>query len=385
LSEICVFAGGKPGVKMVQRMLLAIVCVFVLASSAEAKLKASKDLRIVTVDVEGGAAVLFVTPEGKSLLIDTGWPPGMGGPRPVAGVPPSPAGPSSADRIAAAAASLGVTKIDYLLMTHYHVDHLGGLQALLAKLPVGTFIDHGPNREETPANANPRQIATATATLYPNWQAAYAGHEHITAQVGETLDIGSMHLQFVTGDGHELNAPLPGAGQPNPLCAGVPQMERNGGEENVRSVGTLITFGKTRILEMGDLTWNKELELFCPVNKVGKVDVYFVTGHGMDLSSSPPTAALAPIVAVMQNGPTKGGDEAVIKTVDGYPGLEGFWREHYSVRYPDLNGDPNLIANLEAPPDQGYTIDLDINPRGEITVTNTRNQFSKTYKARTAR
>jgi beta-lactamase superfamily II metal-dependent hydrolase len=334
--------------------------------------------------VEGGAAVLFVTPEGKSLLIDAGWPPGIGGPRPVPGAAPSTSQPSSADRIAAAAASLGVTKIDYLLMTHYHIDHMGGLQSLLAKLPVGTFIDHGPNREEPPPNATARQLEFATATSYSRWVAAYQGHPHITAHVGQTLNIGSMHLEFVTSDGNVLAKPLPGAGEPNPFCQGVATMDRNGGEENVRSVGTLITFGKTRILELGDLTWNKELELLCPTNKIGKVDVYFVTGHGMDLSSSPATAVLAPVVAIMQNGPTKGGDERVIKTVDSYPGLQGFWRTHYSVRYPDLNGDPNYIANLNGTPDEGYAVNISITPGGAITVTNARNGFDKTYQARGA-
>lgn len=345
-------------------------------------LKARKDLKIVMVDVEGGAAILFVTPEHKSLLIDTGWAPGIGGPRPAPGAPPQPAPPSSADRIAAAAASLGVTRIDYLLMTHYHADHVGGLQALLAKLPVGAFIDHGPNREQPPANASPGQLSFAPATLYPNWVAAYQGHRHITAQAGQKLDIGSMHLEFVASDGNVLRSPLLGAGQNNPLCSGVQPMARDGGEENVRSLGVVITFDKTRILDLGDLTWNKEMELLCPTNMVGKVDVYFVTGHGMDLSSSPPTGALDPVVALMQNGSMKGGDEAVIKTVDSYPDLQGFWREHYTVRYPDLNGDPNYIANLNQQPDQGYSISVDITPRGEITVTNGRNQFSKVYHAR---
>lgn len=344
--------------------------------------KPTNDLKIAMVDVEGGAAVLFVTPERKSLLIDTGWAPGVGGPRPAPGAPPQPAPPSSADRIAAAAASLGVTKIDYLLMTHYHADHVGGLQALLARLPADTFIDHGPNREQPPENANPRQLSFAPATLYPNWVAAYQGHRHITAQVGENLDIGSLHLEFIAGDGNVLSSPLPGAGENNPLCNGVQPMTRDGGEENVRSLGMVITFGKTRILDLGDLTWNKEMELLCPTNKVGKVDLYFVTGHGMDLSSSPPTGALDPLVALMQNGPMKGGDAAVIKTVDSYPHLQGFWREHYSVRYPDLNGDPNYIANLDQQPDQGYSIMVDIAPSGTITVINGRNQFSKVYHAR---
>jgi competence protein ComEC len=347
---------------------------------------ASKDLRIAMVDVEGGAAILFVTPEGKSLLIDTGWPPGMGGPRRTPGsTPPAVPAPSSADRIAAAAASLGVTKIDYLLLTHYHVDHLGGLSALIAKLPVGTFIDHGPNRELLPPNANPRMATFAPAGLYPGLQAAEAGHEHIVPHVGQKLDIGSLHLEFVTSDGNVLQKPLPGAGQPNPACAGIPPLNNNGGEENVRSVGTLITFGKTRILDLGDLTWNKELEVFCPVNKIGKVDVYMVTGHGMNLSSSPATAALSPVVALMQNGITKGGDEAVLKTIKSYPDLQGLWMEHYSVRYPDLNPAPDYIANLESPNDEGYSIGISITPTGEITVSNGRNQFSKTYKARAAR
>lgn len=359
-------------------MFAAAPCV----GNAQAKPQPSKDLRIVSVDVEGGAAVLFLTPEGKSLLIDTGWPPGMGGPRAAAGAPPAPALPSSAERIAAAAASLGITKIDFLLITHYHVDHLGGLQALLAKLPVGTFIDHGPNREELAPDATARQVAMAPATLYPTLQKAYQGHEHITAEVGKKVNIGSMQLEFITSDGNVLQSPLSGAGQPNPLCTGVPQKELDGGQENVRSVGTVITFGKTRILYLGDLTWNKEIELFCPVNKVGKVDVYFVTGHGMDLSSSPPTAAISPLIAVMQNGPTKGGDEAVLKSVKSYPELQGLWLTHFSVRYPHLNGDPNYIANLAGTPDQGNSIDLDITPQGQITVTNARNQFSRTYKAR---
>ena len=344
-----------------------------------------RDLRIAVVDAEGGAAVLFVTPEGKSFLIDTGWPPRMGGPRATPGAPPSsPQLPSSADRIAAAASSFGVTRIDYLMMTHYHVDHVGGLDALLAKLPAEVFIDHGPNAEQLPPDATPRQKAMAPATNYIKWQAAYAGHEHISAKVGQKLDIGSMHLEFVTSNGNVLTDPLPGAGQPNPLCEGVPQKEENGGVENERSLGVLMTFGKTRMLDLGDLTWNKELELLCPVNRVGKVDLYFVTGHGMDLSSSPPTGALDPLVAIMQNGPTKGGDEAVIKTVTSYPNLQAFWRVHYSVRYPDLNGDPNYIANLDATPDEGNWFKVDITPGGKITVTNTRDNFSKTVKAREA-
>ena len=343
------------------------------------------DLKIVSIDVEGGAAVLFKTPEGKSMLLDTGWTPGVGNnQRPAP--PGAPAAPisTSADRIAAAAKALGISKIDALVMTHYHADHLGGLEALLAKLPVDTFIDHGPNREIPPPDLPPARMAGTTQARYPAWVAAYQGHNHISAQAGSSLDIGSMHIDFVTADGNVLSAPLPGAGAPNPDCAGVPHATNDGGDENNRSVGMRITFGRTHIVYLGDLTWNKEIELLCPFNKVGKTDVYFVTGHGMNLSSSPPTRAFDPLVAIMQNGPTKGGDQDVIAMVNSYPHLQGFWRTHYSVRYPDLNPDPNYIANLDVLPDQANSLVLDITPEGAITVVNGRNGFARSYKARAA-
>lgn len=349
----------------------------------------SKDLRISVIDVEGGASALFVTPEGKSLLIDTGWPPGWGN-WPRMSEPPAGSTLSSADRIVAAAKRLGVTHLDYVLITHYHVDHAGGVQALLAKMPADTFIDHGPNSENLPPNAakNPRMqkfMAFSSAELYKKWVAAYQGHHHIVPKVGQVLNIGSLHIKFVASNADLLDKPLPGAGQPNPLCAGVPQMARDGGVENVHSLGMLMTFGKTRILHLGDNSWNNELKLLCPVNKIGKIDVYFVPQHGMDLSTSPPTGAFDPLVAIMQNGPRKGGDEPVMKTVETYPNLKGYWILHYSVRYPKLNPDPNYIANLDELPDKAYPINLDITPSGEIKVTNPRNDFTKTYESREAR
>jgi competence protein ComEC len=370
-------------------LLFAAAVLFPALAHAKSHAPApSKDLRIAVVDVEGGAASLWLTPEGKTLLIDTGWPPGMGN-WPRMAEQPAGSTTSSADRIAAAAKTLGITHIDYLLMTHYHVDHAGGLDALLEKLPVDTFVDHGPNSEVPPANAPPnprasRFAAFSSAALYKKWVAAYQGHKHISATVGQDLNIGSLHIKFVASNAEVLSEPLPGAGQPNPLCAGVPQLDRLGGVENVHSLGMLMTFGKTRILDLGDNSWNNELKLLCPVNKIGKVDLYFVTQHGMDLSSSPPTAAFDPIVALMQNGPMKGGDAPVIKTVDTYPDLQGFWRLHYSVRYPDLNPDPNYIVNLNQPQDMAFPLNVDVSPAGKITVTNPRNDFSKTYESRAA-
>ena len=284
-------------------MSRSILAAFLLLSTPVPALAASPgDLRIVSVDVEGGAAMLMKTPEGKSVLIDTGWAPGQGGPQ-AAGQP------SSADRIVQAAVMLGVTRIDYLIMTHYHADHLGGLEALLARLPADTFVDHGPNRERMRPDPTPQQSANAPETRYPAWVAAWQGHRHLSVQSGEVLDIGALHIRFAASDGVVLAASLPGAGAANPSCANVPPPPRVGGDENNRSLGMLMTFGPTRILNLGDLPWEKEIALLCPANKIGRTDVYFVTGHGMDLSSSPPTAALEPQIAIMQNGPLKGGDD----------------------------------------------------------------------------
>jgi len=369
-----------PGMKLVPAFSVALIALALPVSlDAKSKTSGDGDLKIVSVDVEGGSAVLMRTPEGKSLLIDTGWPPGFGGPRPVPGTTALPA-QTSADRITEAARSLGITKIDYLIMTHYHLDHLGGLKALLKQLPVSTFVDHGPTTEPPPPGLT-RRVSPDMAG-YDDWVAAYHGHEHIVATAGSTLDIGSLHVSFVAANGQVISAPLAQGGQPNPTCASAMQMDKIGGEENVRSLGFVLTFGKTRILYLGDLTWNKEIELTCPINKVGKVDIYFVTGHGMDLSSSPQTIAFDPLVAVMQNGRSKGGDKNVMETVKTYPNLQGFWLTHYSVRYPELNGDQDYIANLDWVPDQGYSIGIDVAPSGIFSVTNSRNGFRKTYRTR---
>lgn len=363
-------------------LALALIAV-VPAQAKQSNAASSKILKIAVIDAEGGAASVILTPEGKSIVIDTGVPPNFGHRRANEGGPPQ---ESTPDRIVAAAKAMGITKIDYLIVTHYHLDHVGGAPALVKMMPVDTFVDHGPNRETTPSSAPAWRQAIDPARYYPDWVALYQGHRHISIHVGQTLKVGSLHIQFVTSDGKVLKTPLPGAGEPNPLCMNVPQKPdtyaANGGEENARSLGMLMTFGKTRILDLGDLTWNKELELLCPVNKVGKVDLYYVTGHGMDLSSSPPTAAFDPLVAVMQNGARKGGDPSVVRTVDGFPELEGFWRLHASARYPDMDGDPHYIANLNGEPDHGYPIDIDITGDGKITVTNPRNSFTRTYRAR---
>src|SRR6266404_2725811 len=200
-----------------------------LFASAAAAPGAQKALQIYFIDVEGGQATLFVTPEGKALLIDTGWPGNNG---------------RDANRIATAAKDAGVKKIDFVLIAHYHDDHVGGASQLAAKIPIGTFIDHGENRETT-SEGSKRGFAAYQQLL------ATGKYKHITAKPGEVLPISGMQVRVVTADGELIERPLPGGGgKENASCANAakPPVDVT---ENPRSLGTLITFGKLRILDLG--------------------------------------------------------------------------------------------------------------------------------------
>jgi competence protein ComEC len=321
---------------------------------------AGKDLRIYFVDVEGGQATLFVTPEGQSLLIDTGWDGNNG---------------RDADRIVAAAKSAGLSKIDYVLITHFHEDHVGGAPQLAARIPVGMFIDHGENRE------------SGDAPTVQGWQAyqamlATGKYKRMAAKPGDVLPIEGMHVEVISADGNLIADPLPGAGQENAACK---ESETRPADktENLRSLGVLITFGKLRILDLGDLTWDKEMELMCPVNKLGHVDVYIVSHHGWQQSSSPALVwAIAPRVAIMDNGAKKGGTPSTWDIIEKSPKLESLWQVHYSDEGGAAHNVPaEFIANPQGA-DAGNYLELIGHADGGFDVLNSRTQEMKKYAAR---
>jgi competence protein ComEC len=263
------------------------VLAFALLSSAWAlpSPESKKPLHIFFVDVEGGQATLFVTPDQHALLIDTGWNGNNG---------------RDADRIVAVAKKAGIRKIDDVLITHFHNDHVGGLPQLVARIPVGTVIDHGDNRESTDA---------PTVQVWKAYQQLLATKKfkRLTAKPGDSLPIHGIGTTVISSDGAVIDHPLPGAGQENASCKNAEQFPADQ-TENRRSLGTLITFGKLKILDLGDLTRDKEMELVCPINKLGAVDIYIISHHGWYQSSSPAFLnAIAPRVAIMDNGAKKGG------------------------------------------------------------------------------
>lgn len=335
------------------RSLLAILSAALFAAASAA---AEKPLQIFFVDVEGGQATLFVTPAGQSMLVDTGW--GYNAFR-------------DADRIAAAAKQAHIKKIDYVVITHYHSDHVGGVPQLVQKMPVGTFVDHGPNRE----------TSKESETLYAEYQKAIAGSNHMIARPGEHIPVKGMDVVVVSADGKTIEQPLPGAGQPNQACSGVEQKAADP-SENARSTGMVITFGKLRIVDLGDLTWQKELELMCPDNKLGRTDIFVVSHHGMDLSNSPALVhGLQPRVAIMDNGSKKGGSPSAWDVIKSSPGIQDIWQLHFADEGgKEHNTTDPFIANVEEA-DTGLYLKVTAHEDGSFEIYNPRNKFSKQYPA----
>jgi competence protein ComEC len=161
---------------------LALGSCLVLAPPANAGAAAGTDagaLHVYFIDVEGGQATLFVTPAHESLLIDTGWPGNDG---------------RDADRIVATAKRAGLSKIDYVLITHFHTDHGGGVPQLTARIPVGTFIDHGVNRESSDK---------PTVAVWEAYQKVLTSRKfkHIVAKPGDDLPIHGSNVKVVSSDG----------------------------------------------------------------------------------------------------------------------------------------------------------------------------------------
>jgi competence protein ComEC len=362
------------------RAALVLVALLAVDTPAVAQTGGARTLDIYVIDVEGGESTLFVSPSGQSLLVDAGWP-GFDG--------------RDADRIAQVAMVAGVKQIDYLVVTHFHADHMGGVAQLRDRLPIRHFIDHG-------ADVQPGPRAAAAFKIYSDIRDA---GDHVEARPGYVIPIAGMTAQVIAANGAVLTAPVAGGGQANPLCASftrqetVPGQEENRAEDG-RSVSTFIQFGRFRTAIMGDLGWNQERDLMCPVNRLGTIDLYLVSHHGSETSGSPALVyALRPRVGVMNNGPAKGGAVQTFQILRESPGFEDLWQNHYSIAAgSELNKPDALVANPEprntsaqtaagAPPPpthQGpaHWTKISASEAGGFTVTNSRTGFSKTYAAR---
>ncbi len=342
-----------------QRSLgVAVSFVAGLSLLALATLVSAKPLEIYFVDVEGGQATLIVTPDRQSLLIDAGY------------------GRTSRDpdRILAAARSAGLERIDFLLATHFHSDHIGGVPELAARMAIDTFIDYGaPGGTSYGADR-------MSVRGFSNYEGVRSRARHLPATPGAKLPLEGVEAHIVSAGGHLLSTPLMDGGGPTDACASLEDHAEDG-TENFRSVGIVVRYGAFRFVDLGDLSGNTLPKLVCPTNLLGAASVYQVAHHGnYDANSPAVLIALNPLAAIMSNGPTKGGHPVTLRTLRARTGLD-LWQLHASRHDGADNAPDPYIANVDDGA-SGYWIRLTAQDDGSFTVSNARTDFTQTYRPR---
>ncbi|MEO8049091.1 MAG: MBL fold metallo-hydrolase [Acidobacteriota bacterium] len=332
-----------------------IACLLALFA---ASLTAAQNLEIYFIDVEGGKSVLLVSPSGQSMLFDAGW-------------PATNNRLASNERIVEAVEAAGLRRIDFLVISHFDLDHLGDVPLLAAKVPIEHIFDHGEY-----LTTNPQAAARF---------AAYAALRdkigHTVLHVGDKIPIRGVNVRVLAAGGQLIKKPLAGAGARNTLCDTYKQQDVLATDfEDNQSIGLLITEGKFRMLDLADLEAHYSHDLVCPRNLIGAVDVYNVNVHGQFKGIAPEVVgALHAPVIVQANGARKGADAQSWPVLRAAPGLQDIWQLHYSLNAGKEENPPdNFIANLEGS-DAFKWIHLSVAKNGTFTVINTRNGFSKRY------
>lgn len=309
---------------MPRRLTLATLALLLTLATGTAQAgKEDGQLDIYFIDVEGGAATLFVTPAGESILIDSGYPDYGGRDR---------------DRIVKVATEQAkIEQIDHALVSHWHLDHYGNHASLTEKIKIASFWDRGiPDALQEDGKFVDRIADYRKASQ--NQSKAVKPGDLLPLKSGKT----PLSVRIVTASRNVI----PNDGEPNPFASENEPMPEDK-SDNAASVSSLLQFGSFRFLTCGDLTWNIEAKLMTPNNPVGKVDVFMVTHHGLPSSNNPVLVkAIDPIVAVMCNGPTKGGAESTQETLRQVASLKHLYQLHRNVQLAaDAQTPKNFIAN----------------------------------------
>jgi competence protein ComEC len=325
--------------------LAALASIVFLAGAA----RPGRPLDIYFVDVMGGAATLIVTPERESVLIDTGW----------AGLKDR--DPIRIEHVLKEVA--GLDHLDHLVTTHWHGDHFGGVEGLSQRVRIDHFWDRGlPDPDaadgdkaafpDGPRPDDPLGVAYRKASMGKR-KALKAGH---------TIPLkGSIEALVLASGGETIQTPT---GPENPLCAQSPADLPVDRSDNARSLAFRFRLGKFDFLDCGDLTWNVEKRLVCPIDRIGPIDLYQVTHHGMAISNHPTLVqTVQPTVAIMNNGPRKGGDAAAVRLLRSIPSIKAAYQLHKNAATgPEDNTAAALIANKG--PEGGQFIHVSVTPDG---------------------
>lgn len=365
--------------------LIRLLVLCLLSSSSLAF--AAKTLDIYFIDTELGNAVLVQTPSGQAMMFDTGQP-----------------GDAFVDRVLQVIRLAGVKQLDYVIVSHYHWDHFGTIPELAQKIPILNYVDHGPDVNVNQSKEYYERYGGGPVDkLYDDYaKTRDSGNaKHIVPHPGDRLPMKDVDVRILTSAGKLLPEPLPGAGAANPACA-LAGLRSDDTSEDGQSISKLLTYGKFRYVDFGDLTWNKEYRLFCPENMVGTADVYVITHHGISQdmkaagvwewgrASAPPPEirGVHPRVAVLLSREDYVGRVSTPQAwrdARSSPGLEDIWQVHYQAQGGKRNNAPEqFIANLNTVDCQAHYIKLSAELDGSFTMTNSRNGFTRHYAARAA-
>jgi len=336
-----------------KRLLLALAvisCVFSNQSPASEKNPGTLD--IYFLDMVGGGSTLIVTPLRESVLIDTG------------SLEPK---HRDADRIHQACVYAGLQHIDYLITTHFDSDHYGGILELSRRIPVKCFMDKGalPPKHQ--------QAGRSFKKLYPLYQQATKGNvtpiragDDIPLKNDPSGKLSPIKLHCVAsekqieGFNGDIDARVEG-------CV----IKKADEEDNARSIALVLSYGRFKFFAGGDITWNVEHHLTHPLNRIGTIDLYQVTHHGLDQSNNPLLLkALNPTVCVAMNGPRKGIQPNTFSALKALPSVKAIYQIHYNTIYGDEgNTAEELIANNKNP-QKGELIKASVDlEKGNFTVS----------------
>ena len=337
---------------------IVLCCAAAAAAVFARPVPQSNALALYFIDVEGGQATLVVAPSGEALLVDTGY--GANG--------------RDAGRIMDAMRDAGVSRIDHLVITHFHVDHIGGAVDLANRVRIGAIYDHG--EIGVPDDDDMRDT-------FEGYRAMRARVSHSEPRVGARLRFGDGTLTWVSSDTRTLPGRLHSGTGANPSCSlDVPEAEDP--FENPRSTGFLLEFGGFRFLDVGDLTGEPLAALVCPVNLIGPVDLYLLPHHGEEDGTFPATLdGFKPRTIVINNGSRKGARQDTLDLLHTRAAQTDVWQLHRAVA-PDVKNYPDpMIANLDT--STAHWIKAVAARDGSFFVTNGRTRETRSYPSTSGR
>ncbi|MCX5799772.1 MAG: MBL fold metallo-hydrolase [Candidatus Eisenbacteria bacterium] len=298
------------------RVRIALVFVFAMAlltlwAPWSLAIEGNGKLQIHHIAVGQGDGAVIITPEGRVVLVDSG---------------------DNCTLFVSYISSLGITSVDYHFASHYHADHIGCLDNLLA---TGVTLDiAGYDRGYS--------YTTQAYTTYVNTLGAK--RQTMAKNQVVTLDSLSAHPVYIKC------VDLNGAGVYSPT----------GSDENAKSMVLKVSYGEFDESLGGDLTASPSVEPTVGP-EMGDVEVYKVHHHSASTSSYDAWLnATTPEVAVISLGGNSYGyvPAATLTRLHSH-GVKTYWTNAGSSASPVEGWDKvggNIVIQADWSPGAPYTV-----------------------------